>query len=198
MEPGLWFVFCQVSLQRAALVLEDMKLQGDMNVQCPARSSLVQNCRQLQSLSEAVVGVLQGARNSLQAVREKAVASSLQQPLLESHPVAGYPASTDDSDHDDGQEQFEHQQRAQTSAAAAAPPVRSTVDLDRVQAAQRYGKVVYVIGRTTVHARAESTWLRKLLLEVVYNLLVNNCRSWGAVQQIPHVRLIQVGMMSEI
>ena len=124
-------------------------------------------------------------------------ASSLSQPLLSplQHP-ASFPVAAEESE-DDDLEEYTLEER-QFSQEAARVPVRSTADLDRVQAAQSHGRVVYVIGRSTVSARPGSAWMRKLLLEGVYNLLVNNCRGWAVVQNIPRSRLIQVGMLSEI
>ena len=102
------------------------------------------------------------------------------------------PSSSDDDDSDDDVETV-----SRKGDAAGTPSAPLPRDVSRVYEAQSRG-VVYVVGRTTVYARPSSNWMRRFLLEGVYNFLSNNCRGWALAQKIPRLKLIEVGMVYDL
>ena len=131
--------------------------------------------------------------------RGEAGGSFLQRPLLLSlKPPESYSVTSDDSEAEPDDDAAPDADRRLLNKDSALPMVAQLqADVGRVYDAQGRG-VVYVVGRTTVYARPGSSWMRRFLLEGVYNFLVNNCRGWALAQKIPRLQLIEVGMVSEI
>lgn len=55
--------------------------------------------------------------------------------------------------------------------------------------------VAYILGHSYVQAKNGSSFLKKFVIDVAYNFLRNNCRGTSATLSIPHVCLIEVGMI---
>ena len=55
--------------------------------------------------------------------------------------------------------------------------------------------VAYVMGHSYVNAKKSSSWLKKLAINFVYSFLHRNCRDPSMALHIPHMSLIEVGML---
>lgn len=55
--------------------------------------------------------------------------------------------------------------------------------------------VAYVMGHSYVKARKSSSWLKKLIIDIGYSFLRKNCRGPAVALNIPHISLIEVGMV---
>lgn len=65
--------------------------------------------------------------------------------------------------------------------------------LDLIEA-KEFG-VAYVMGHSYVKARRSSTFLKKLSIDIGYSFLRKNCRGPSVALNIPHISLIEVGMI---
>uniref|UniRef100_A0A2N9FV11 Potassium transporter n=1 Tax=Fagus sylvatica TaxID=28930 RepID=A0A2N9FV11_FAGSY len=66
-----------------------------------------------------------------------------------------------------------------------------------VQKAMENG-VVYLLGEVDVVAEQKSSFFKKIVVNYAYNFLRKNCRQGEKVLEIPHARLVRVGMTYEI
>ncbi|WOL11971.1 hypothetical protein Cni_G20735 [Canna indica] len=55
--------------------------------------------------------------------------------------------------------------------------------------------VAYIMGHSYVKARKTSSFLKKLVIDVAYSFLRKNCRGPAVALNIPHISLIEVGMI---
>ncbi|PKA58456.1 putative potassium transporter 2 [Apostasia shenzhenica] len=55
--------------------------------------------------------------------------------------------------------------------------------------------VAYVLGHPYIKARKNSPFLKKFVIDVAYSFLRKNCRGASVALNIPHISLIEVGMM---
>lgn len=55
--------------------------------------------------------------------------------------------------------------------------------------------VAYVMGHSYVRATKSSSWLKKFAINFVYTFLQRNCREPSMALHIPHMSLIEVGMV---
>ncbi|KAJ1388818.1 Potassium transporter [Sesbania bispinosa] len=55
--------------------------------------------------------------------------------------------------------------------------------------------VAYIMGHSYVKARKSSSFLKKLVIDMGYSFLRKNCRSPAVALNIPHISLIEVGMI---
>ncbi|KAJ4959925.1 hypothetical protein NE237_019835 [Protea cynaroides] len=55
--------------------------------------------------------------------------------------------------------------------------------------------VAYIMGHSYVKARRSSSFLKKLVIDVGYSFLRKNCRGPAVALNIPHISLIEVGMI---
>ncbi|ESQ50027.1 hypothetical protein EUTSA_v10020105mg [Eutrema salsugineum] len=55
--------------------------------------------------------------------------------------------------------------------------------------------VAYVMGHSYVKSRKSSSWLKKLTIDMGYSFLRKNCRGPAVALNIPHISLIEVGMI---
>ncbi|KAL0720123.1 hypothetical protein Bca4012_069447 [Brassica carinata] len=55
--------------------------------------------------------------------------------------------------------------------------------------------VAYVMGHSYVKARKSSSWLKKVIIDIGYSFLRKNCRGPAVALNIPHISLIEVGMV---
>lgn len=55
--------------------------------------------------------------------------------------------------------------------------------------------VAYVMGHSYVKARKSSTWLKKMIIDIGYSFLRKNCRGPAVALNIPHISLVEVGMV---
>lgn len=72
------------------------------------------------------------------------------------------------------------------------PDVREEL-LDLVQAKE--AGVAYIMGHSYVKARKSSSFLKKLVIDIGYSFLRKNCRGPAVALNIPHISLIEVGMI---
>ena len=57
----------------------------------------------------------------------------------------------------------------------------------------KHAEVGYVIGHSYIKARRNSSFLKKLAVNVAYSMLRRNCRAPGVALSIPHISLIMAG-----
>ncbi|XP_043704889.1 potassium transporter 4-like [Telopea speciosissima] len=72
------------------------------------------------------------------------------------------------------------------------PSVREEL-LDLIQAKE--AGVAYIMGHSYVKARRSSSFLKKLVIDIGYSFLRKNCRGPAVALNIPHISLIEVGMI---
>ncbi|KAB5527557.1 hypothetical protein DKX38_021404 [Salix brachista] len=72
------------------------------------------------------------------------------------------------------------------------PSVREEL-MDLVQAKE--AGVAYIMGHSYVKARRSSSFLKKLAIDIGYSFLRKNCRGPAVALNIPHISLIEVGMI---
>ena len=72
------------------------------------------------------------------------------------------------------------------------PSVREEL-LDLIQAKE--AGVAYIMGHSYVKARRSSSYLKKLVIDIGYSFLRKNCRGPSVALHIPHISLIEVGMI---
>jgi KUP system potassium uptake protein len=72
------------------------------------------------------------------------------------------------------------------------PSVREEL-MDLIQAKE--AGVAYIMGHSYVKARRTSSFLKKLAIDIGYSFLRKNCRGPAVALNIPHISLIEVGMI---
>ncbi|XP_022982658.1 potassium transporter 4-like [Cucurbita maxima] len=72
------------------------------------------------------------------------------------------------------------------------PRVREEL-MDLIQA--KDAGVAYIMGHSYVKARRSSSYLKKLVIDIGYSFLRKNCRGPSVALNIPHISLIEVGMI---
>ncbi|KAJ7971798.1 Potassium transporter [Quillaja saponaria] len=72
------------------------------------------------------------------------------------------------------------------------PAVREEL-MDLIQAKE--AGVAYIMGHSYVKARRSSSYLKKLVIDIGYSFLRKNCRGPSVALNIPHISLIEVGMI---
>ncbi|XP_021822984.1 potassium transporter 4 [Prunus avium] len=72
------------------------------------------------------------------------------------------------------------------------PAVREEL-MDLIQAKE--AGVAYIMGHSYVKARRSSSYLKKLVIDMGYSFLRKNCRGPAVALNIPHISLIEVGMI---
>ncbi|XP_038894423.1 potassium transporter 4 [Benincasa hispida] len=72
------------------------------------------------------------------------------------------------------------------------PRVREEL-IDLIQAKE--AGVAYIMGHSYVKARRSSSYLKKLVIDIGYSFLRKNCRGPSVALNIPHISLIEVGMI---
>ncbi|XP_010496894.1 PREDICTED: potassium transporter 4 isoform X2 [Camelina sativa] len=55
--------------------------------------------------------------------------------------------------------------------------------------------VAYIMGHSYVKSRKSSSWLKKMTIDVGYSFLRKNCRGPAVALNVPHISLIEVGMI---
>lgn len=65
--------------------------------------------------------------------------------------------------------------------------------MDLIQAKE--AGVAYIMGHSYVKARRTSPFLKKLAIDIGYSFLRKNCRGPAVALNIPHISLIEVGMI---
>ncbi|XP_077212330.1 potassium transporter 4-like [Tasmannia lanceolata] len=68
--------------------------------------------------------------------------------------------------------------------------------MDLIQA-QEAG-VAYIMGHSYIKARRSSSFLKKLVIDIGYSFLRKNCRGPSVALNIPHISLIEVGMIYSV
>lgn len=58
--------------------------------------------------------------------------------------------------------------------------------------------VAYIMGHSYVKARRSSSFLKKLVIDIGYSFLRKNCRGPSVALNIPHISLIEVGMIYHV
>ncbi|KAF9622906.1 hypothetical protein IFM89_035139 [Coptis chinensis] len=72
------------------------------------------------------------------------------------------------------------------------PSVREEL-MDLIQAKE--AGIAYIMGHSYVKARRSSSFLKKLVIDIGYSFLRKNCRGPSVALNIPHISLIEVGMI---
>lgn len=60
--------------------------------------------------------------------------------------------------------------------------------------AKRAG-VAYIMGHSYVKARKHSSFVKKFVIDFAYAFLNKNCRGPSAALHVPHISLVEVGMI---
>lgn len=81
------------------------------------------------------------------------------------------------------------------SPTGVDPAVRE--ELEDLIAAKEAG-VAYIMGHSYVKARRSSSFLKKLVVDFGYSFLRKNCRGPSVALHIPHISLIEVGMIYHV
>ncbi|XP_010496406.1 PREDICTED: potassium transporter 4 isoform X2 [Camelina sativa] len=55
--------------------------------------------------------------------------------------------------------------------------------------------VAYIMGHSYVKSRKSSSWLKKMTIDIGYSFLRKNCRGPAVALNVPHISLIEVGMI---
>ncbi|XP_043716505.1 potassium transporter 7-like isoform X2 [Telopea speciosissima] len=58
--------------------------------------------------------------------------------------------------------------------------------------------IAYIMGHSYIKARRSSSFLKKLAIDVLYSFLRKNCRRPAVALNIPHISLIEVGMIYHV
>jgi KUP system potassium uptake protein len=69
--------------------------------------------------------------------------------------------------------------------------------VNHLNSSRRHG-IVYILGHTELRASHDSNFFRKFIINVLYNFIRRNFRSSLHTLNIPHTRLLQVGMVHYI
>lgn len=69
--------------------------------------------------------------------------------------------------------------------------------VNHLNSSRRHG-IVYILGHTELRASPDSNFFRKFIINVLYNFIRRNFRSSLHTLNIPHTRLLQVGMVHYI
>ncbi|KAJ4729586.1 Potassium transporter [Melia azedarach] len=72
------------------------------------------------------------------------------------------------------------------------PAVREEL-MDLIQAKE--AGVAYIMGHSYVKARRSSSFLKRFVIDILYSFLRKNCRGPAVALNIPHISLIEVGMI---
>ncbi|XP_019161785.1 PREDICTED: potassium transporter 4-like [Ipomoea nil] len=75
---------------------------------------------------------------------------------------------------------------------AMDPAVREEL-VDLIEAKE--AGVAYIMGHSYVKARRSSSFLKKIAIDIAYSFLRRNCRAPSVALNIPHISLIEVGMI---
>lgn len=75
------------------------------------------------------------------------------------------------------------------------PLVRDEL-VDLIQAKE--AGVAYIMGHSYVKARRSSSYLKKFVIDIAYSFLRKNCRGPSVALNIPHISLIEVGMIYHV
>lgn len=59
----------------------------------------------------------------------------------------------------------------------------------------KHAGVAYIMGHSYVKARRNSSFVKKFVIDVAYSFLRKNCRGPSVALHIPHISLIEVGMI---
>ncbi|XP_073003878.1 probable potassium transporter 2 [Typha latifolia] len=59
----------------------------------------------------------------------------------------------------------------------------------------KHAGVAYIMGHSYIKARRNSSFLKKFVIDVAYSFLRKNCRGPSVALNIPHISLIEVGMI---
>nr|XP_048336852.1 potassium transporter 4 isoform X3 [Ziziphus jujuba var. spinosa] len=78
------------------------------------------------------------------------------------------------------------------SNPAMDPAVREEL-MDLIQAKE--AGIAYIMGHSYVKARRSASFLKKLVIDIGYSFLRKNCRGPSVALNIPHISLIEVGMI---
>ena len=89
-----------------------------------------------------------------------------------------------------------HGRRRVTFALPEVPEEDPLVreELEALAEAKKAG-VAYVMGHSYIKARRNSSFVKKFAINVAYSFLRKNCRGPAVALNIPHVSLIEVGMV---
>lgn len=78
-----------------------------------------------------------------------------------------------------------------------SPRVENSVVLEELAAlvGAKDAGVAYVLGHSYIKARKNSSFIKKFVIDVAYSFLRKNCRGPSVALNIPHISLIEVGMI---
>ncbi|KAJ7524970.1 hypothetical protein O6H91_17G030200 [Diphasiastrum complanatum] len=85
-----------------------------------------------------------------------------------------------------------------TSATIFLEGNSTQMEIAKLQHAHKKDAAVHVVGKVTLISGKNTSWVEGILVENLYRLLQNSCRSSIAALRIPPSRLLQVGMVYEL
>nr|GEX93928.1 potassium transporter 4 [Tanacetum cinerariifolium] len=99
------------------------------------------------------------------------------------------------SEYDDENPQIRRRQ-VRFQLPSSGPVMDSAVRDELLQLIQaKEAGVAYIMGHSYVKARRSSSYLKKLVIDIGYSFLRKNCRGPAVALHIPHISLIEVGMI---
>ncbi|XP_071716415.1 potassium transporter 4-like [Rutidosis leptorrhynchoides] len=99
------------------------------------------------------------------------------------------------SEYDDENPQIRRRQ-VRFQLPQSGPAMDSAVRDELLQLIQaKEAGVAYIMGHSYVKARRSSSYLKKLVIDIGYSFLRKNCRGPAVALHIPHISLIEVGMI---
>ncbi|KAJ9537058.1 hypothetical protein OSB04_029791 [Centaurea solstitialis] len=99
------------------------------------------------------------------------------------------------ADYDDENPQVRRRQ-VRFQLPPAGPAMEAAVRDELLQLIQaKDAGVAYIMGHSYVKARRSSSYLKKLVIDIGYSFLRKNCRGPAVALHIPHISLIEVGMI---
>ncbi|KAM0044159.1 putative potassium transporter [Helianthus debilis subsp. tardiflorus] len=99
------------------------------------------------------------------------------------------------SDYDDENPQIRRRQ-VRFQLPSSGPVMDDVVRDELLQLIQaKEAGVAYIMGHSYVKARRSSSYLKKLVIDIGYSFLRKNCRGPAVALHIPHISLIEVGMI---
>lgn len=99
----------------------------------------------------------------------------------------------DDDDDDDGQNERGRRVRFELPPNPDMDPSVREELVDLIEAKE--AGVAYIMGHSYVKARKSSSFLKKVAVDFGYSFLRRNCRGPAVALNIPHISLIEVGMI---
>lgn len=160
----------------------EAQFSGSESVSYDGRMAVISSTRSIGSCSSLVISEVVEDFNSIQSSKSLTLQSLRY--------------AFDDDDDDDQQQQQQVRRRQVRFQLPPNPGMDPSVReelMDLINAKE--AGVAYIMGHSYVKARKSSSFLKKLVIDIGYSFLRKNCRGPAVALNIPHISLIEVGMI---